>query len=380
MGELLWAGWVDGPPARWRSVSMSEIPSGAQFSDDGQFWWDGSDWQPVPSTEGGEIQAAVDDTTAWPHDATVADSGYQDAGYAVADPAAIDAGAAVSTNHDDLDDGTLALGIFRYEALILSHWKYALDSFDKVLVSESQKAAHPDFAQAVLKVFEEKVLGEFVAKSHAGFVFGALGAVVNEAERAKAAQTSVALRDFYVSHVTAIANLETSLAVQQDTFIQQVKATLEHLLATDLNSYGMLRMDIMALHQDVENRLMSSTQETLFELLSTEWIDQSPASDLKIRIWEDDLSVWGWKVDAPKGDQIADRLAQHGGADVWHMRVPKYIACYERGGNGWPLTVVRLDADNTLVNLPGEQDARYKQVYARLQSKGSLRLSTAADH
>jgi hypothetical protein len=32
---------------------MSDMPEGAQLSEDGQWWWDGSEWQPVPG-EGGE--------------------------------------------------------------------------------------------------------------------------------------------------------------------------------------------------------------------------------------------------------------------------------------------------------------------------------------
>jgi hypothetical protein len=27
---------------------MSNVPEGAQRSDDGRWWWDGSEWQPVP--------------------------------------------------------------------------------------------------------------------------------------------------------------------------------------------------------------------------------------------------------------------------------------------------------------------------------------------
>jgi hypothetical protein len=34
-----------------REVAMSNVPEGAQLSDDGQWWWDGSNWQPV---EGGD--------------------------------------------------------------------------------------------------------------------------------------------------------------------------------------------------------------------------------------------------------------------------------------------------------------------------------------
>ncbi|MFC4858465.1 hypothetical protein [Actinophytocola glycyrrhizae] len=29
------------------------VPEGAQLSDDGNYWWDGSDWQPTGNAEGG---------------------------------------------------------------------------------------------------------------------------------------------------------------------------------------------------------------------------------------------------------------------------------------------------------------------------------------
>jgi hypothetical protein len=35
---------------------MTEVPEGAQLSDDGQWWWDGQDWQPVPQ---GDDRAAA---------------------------------------------------------------------------------------------------------------------------------------------------------------------------------------------------------------------------------------------------------------------------------------------------------------------------------
>ncbi|WP_436497163.1 hypothetical protein [Actinokineospora sp. HUAS TT18] len=31
---------------------MSNVPEGAQLSDDGQWWWDGEQWQPVEGTDG----------------------------------------------------------------------------------------------------------------------------------------------------------------------------------------------------------------------------------------------------------------------------------------------------------------------------------------
>jgi hypothetical protein len=36
---------------------MTEVPESATLSDDGQWWWDGSEWQPVPQ-DGGDRAAA----------------------------------------------------------------------------------------------------------------------------------------------------------------------------------------------------------------------------------------------------------------------------------------------------------------------------------
>lgn len=32
------------------------MPEGAQLSEDGKYWWDGSDWQPVPEDGGGSVE------------------------------------------------------------------------------------------------------------------------------------------------------------------------------------------------------------------------------------------------------------------------------------------------------------------------------------
>lgn len=40
---------------------MTEVPEGAQLSDDGQWWWDGQDWQPVPQGDAPQGDAQGDD-------------------------------------------------------------------------------------------------------------------------------------------------------------------------------------------------------------------------------------------------------------------------------------------------------------------------------
>ncbi|MDP9465018.1 MAG: hypothetical protein M3P52_10365 [Actinomycetota bacterium] len=40
---------------------MSNAPEGAQLSDDGQWWWDGENWQAVSPEGGGGAEAGGDD-------------------------------------------------------------------------------------------------------------------------------------------------------------------------------------------------------------------------------------------------------------------------------------------------------------------------------
>ena len=43
---------------------MSEVPDGAQLSDDGNWWWDGEQWQPVSGGEAGSAESNVADAAA----------------------------------------------------------------------------------------------------------------------------------------------------------------------------------------------------------------------------------------------------------------------------------------------------------------------------
>ena len=269
----------------------------------------------------------------------------------------------------DLDDERLAEGLFEFELQVLNFWFMALTSFDKVLTSATSASASPHFAQAVFEMFEEKVLGELAKEAHADVVIDAFKALIDEGERAKTAMASVALRDFYTSHVTAIANAQRQLTGEKPLFVQNVKNTSEQLQRNDPDQYGMFRMSLFEHFQDAERRLQTSTQESLFSSLSSEWVRQYADADIKLQIWEDDLSVFGVHIDTRDGDQVAEGLQQVN-ADYWHMQVPRVYAYYERGGNGWPSGYVRVDANNHLVNLPAEQTGNYRQVYARLESKG----------
>lgn len=45
------------------------VPDGAQLSEDGKYWWDGSDWQPVPEDGGGDTPVGqLSDDGQWQWD------------------------------------------------------------------------------------------------------------------------------------------------------------------------------------------------------------------------------------------------------------------------------------------------------------------------
>ena len=43
---------------------MSDIPEGAQRSEDGQWWWDGAQWQPVSGQQSGSGQGELNEREA----------------------------------------------------------------------------------------------------------------------------------------------------------------------------------------------------------------------------------------------------------------------------------------------------------------------------
>lgn len=44
------------------------MPDGAQLSEDGKYWWDGSDWQPVPEDGGGAEEGQLSEDGQWKWD------------------------------------------------------------------------------------------------------------------------------------------------------------------------------------------------------------------------------------------------------------------------------------------------------------------------
>lgn len=350
-GQWQWDGmeWVAAVPAA--AVATTEA---GQLSDDGQWRWDGTEW------------AAV---TAAPADARV--------------DARVDAKAGrvpTTTGPSNFEDAELAGAIMDNQIGLLWQWQSALNSFDKVLTSETTDSAKPDFAGAMTKLFTEKVFGEIFKRAKADIVVDVVKGLVAESERAKAAQKSVALRDFYTSHQDQIADLHKELTTARPAFVAAVRIEAERLINNDPDAYGMFRMELMELHQDGLQRYQTTNQQSLFAELSAEWTSQSKHriswdaeidGEIRVRVREADLSVIDVEIKAPDGDKMLEKLStQRGGMDVWKMKAPKLFTFMDADEHnvGW----VRVDAANRLANLPAEQDGKYRQRYERLVANGGV--------
>lgn len=328
--------------------SEASVQTG-QLSEDGQWQWDGSQWAPAAVHSDLGIES-------------FASAGTEITGHAL------------TANGDPsvLEDVEIASLTLQHELAILRQWDAALDSFNEVMESETQKSAKPDFAKAMLKVFTDKVLGKFVKDTKAGVVFDVLKGLVGEAERAKNASKSVAFRDFYTTHRTHIANLDKELALKLGPFMATVRTESERLLRNDPAAYGMLRMELMDLYQDAERRLQTATQESLFAELSAEWVGGSVKGYIHIRVREADLSVIDVELrDTPDGDKLVEQLTQQpGGMDVWNMHAPKILIYMD--ANEHASGEVHLNAGNQLTNPPATQDGKYKKRYEQLIARGGL--------
>jgi hypothetical protein len=284
-----------------------------------------------------------------------------------------------AVGRDARDETALANGYVNAERTILQKWRDALNDFQVTMTSSVSAETKPDFAGAVLKVFSEKVLGELSKQTHAELVIGTLKAVVEAAEKAKAASVSVALRDFFHQHLTAISEMDAQFYDAQEKFASETRAKAAGLLADgNADGYAAFRANLFALHDDAAARVHLPLDAYVNDL-AVQWMNQSIKEAqydvaIHIRIMESDLRVLDFKIDGPDGDKLTEHLgAEQGGVDLWALKVPRSIAYYEHDGE-FPVGWVHIDAANRLIEAPAEQSVsrNYKQVYERLHAQGHL--------
>jgi hypothetical protein len=284
-----------------------------------------------------------------------------------------------AAGHDGREDAELSNGYVNAERTILQKWRDALNDFQVTMTSSTTAETKPDFAGAVLKVFEEKVLGELTKATHSELVIGTLKAVVEASEKAKAASVSVALRDFFHQHLSAISEMDAHFFDAQEKFAGEMGAKAARLLTDgDADGYAAFRAELIALHDDAAARVHQPLDAYVNDL-AVQWMSQSvkdPHYDvaIHIRILESDLSVLDFKIDGPDGDKLTEHLgAERGGIDLWALKVPRSIAYYVHDGE-FPHGTVHLDAANRLIESPAEQNTSpgYQHVYERLHGQGHL--------
>ena len=274
------------------------------------------------------------------------------------------------------DDDVLAEGIFDEEHEILNQWGVALDVFNKVLESSSDKATRPDFKKVVVEFFQDKIMGELAKRSN---VHGASEAVDllkkfdDEIKRAEAAKESADLRDFYDEHKRAVANLEKAVIGQKSNFVTRVRKTAK-------SQHASMRKDLVALFEDVDARFKATTQESLYRSLSEAWIAGSTTTVISskrpayitIRVVGRDLKVVDAQIHGPGGQKIAEQLLKDSpdGVDLINMSVPRVIAWYQRPSDMYSSAVVKLDADSKLVNEGSYIEGNYWPLYTRIMNDG----------
>lgn len=93
-------------------------------------------------------------------------------------------------------------GDFDEEGEILKQWGAALDVFEKVLESSSDKATRPDFEKEVVEFFKDKIMGELAKRAEihgTSEAIDLLKKLEDEMKRAEAAKGSTDRRDFMSS-------------------------------------------------------------------------------------------------------------------------------------------------------------------------------------
>jgi hypothetical protein len=274
------------------------------------------------------------------------------------------------------DDDVLAEGIFDEEHEILNQWGAALDVFDKVLESSSDKATRPDFKAVVVEFFKEKIMGELAKRSEihgASEAIDLLKKLEDEVKRAEAAKESADLRDFYVEHKRAVANLEKAVIGMKSNFVTRVRKTPK-------SQHALMRHDLVALFEDVDSRFKATNQESLYRSLTEAWIAGSTTTSIStkvpafivIRVVGRDLKVLNAEIKGPGGQKIAEQLVKDSpdGVDLISMAVPRNILWFRTPDDVYFSAVVKLDANSNLINEGSFIEGDYWPLYSRIMSDG----------
>jgi hypothetical protein len=289
------------------------------------------------------------------------------------------------------DDAVLARGIVDGELAILRQWRDALLMFDKTMVSESDKAGKPDFQKAMSTFFYETVISSMLditalpglpkgVPQPGKTLYGLLQKLETEHKRAKAAQESARLRDFFNTRLADIAELDRHLALAKDDFEATATLVASKAMESDqaASDYGMLRMKLVDLFESVERRLNASDTSTLFNRLSEQWINASTVyagmgqyvnAVVIIRL-EEDYSLRNGHIQGGGGQKLAEQLLKNSpdGVDLWGLAVPRRVIRY--AANGWPKDILQVDKNGKRQDTGAYAEGQPGRVWDWIQRNG----------
>lgn len=272
--------------------------------------------------------------------------------------------------------------IEKYHAIedrILKMWADALKAFKGLAESPAGEVQNPNFTGVVLEFAGDQVLGRLSKPAKA--MKDLLDAAADEAARARDVNRQQSIKEFYVTHHTAINALRQKLDNEADW--KQYMENLQELAFGDTDvepergeiwvfggdedfteeigdreftpeeafeEFWALRTEFEALYVDAERRAQRASHSRFYRFLVEEWLEHN-----QTRVWpgvrreaqlfihvDDDFTVREADLSAPLGAQIgrgfevlAEAIDEDDeflapGVDVWGMNIKKRIFYYGR--------------------------------------------------
>ncbi len=283
---------------------------------------------------------------------------------------------------DEKSSAEVAQDIMNTQLAILEGWSTALDNFDKVMTSESDKAGEAKFKGVLYDFLEDKVVGELFKRSKlpgVGDAFALMNKMDAELKRADGAKSSATLRDFFVTYRTTIGRLRQIILSTTADFMAKVRKTEENAgrSQTQANEYGMMRLELDNTLAALDYQLKLSTPEGVYRLLTEQWLRDSTvnldhvgwrASYVFIRV-EADYRVRDAHIFGTGGQKLAEQLLKDspGGIDAYSMKVPRLIHYFKEGARG-ASAVLKLDERGTVDRQ--NSDGNYSTVHDHLKRYG----------
>lgn len=310
---------------------------------------------------------------------------------------------------ENMRDEELAGGIIDDQLAILKGWDTALENFNTVLTSASDKEAKPNFAKVVTEFLEDEVMGEILkhAGKGASEAFGLLKKLSAEVERAETAKRSATLRDFLVQHRTEIGKITQSTLHLRDPFVAKVRMTREakdrvessgaasppskksrgkpkgHVevasaATKEIDDYWTMHLDLLNAYAAIDARLQVATPEILFRKLSEEWIREAEVrggmgikfAAMVIIVLNPDYSIKSAHIQGAGGQKIAEELLRESpdGVDVFGLETRREIKLL--APNGWPSAILDLDENDRNINSGAYIEGDYEALQSYVLTNG----------